>query len=128
KIKYSVFHKTRNPFFVKDINLKLIEAIDKYKVDIIFVHFGDFALLFAETWKRSHAELFVHFHGYDAFWNIKNHLNPKKSIHHKTYKADIKGLSERATFFANSNFTCESLVSDFQIRKDRVVTKYYSIP
>lgn len=105
----------------------LLRAINTYRISKVLCHFADFALLFGTVWERIGVPLYIHFHGYDATFDLRRHEAPDVSFHSKDYLERLIRLSHRATFIANSLFTHELLVSA-GIPSHRIIVKYLGVP
>ncbi len=105
----------------------LLSTISKYRISKVFCHYADFALLFNAVWDQIELPLYIHFHGYDATFDLRSHETPDALYHGKDYLDQLIRLSNRATFIANSLFTQELLIAA-GIPTDRIIVKYLGIP
>jgi glycosyltransferase involved in cell wall biosynthesis len=96
-------------------------------VSRVFCQYGTYAVKFMDVWRKTDIPLFIHFHGYDATFDLRSSDDPQRNRFPPDYLANIKELSRRATFIANSRFT-KSLLLDEGISPDRVLIKYFGIP
>lgn len=116
-----VYKQSKSP---EETVLKTIESISPTK---ILCHYGTFASSFTKVWNKVDIPLYIHFHGYDATFDLRKEANPDNRVHPDDYMKTLLGLQERALFLANSNFT-KALLVDGGISADRVKVKYYGIP
>jgi glycosyltransferase involved in cell wall biosynthesis len=105
----------------------LRSVIRQLPITHLFCQYGTFAAKFIDVWRETDLPLFVHFHGYDATFDLRVADQPNKPYFNADYLSKIKELEQRAIFIANSNFT-KSLLVDAGITPDRVVIKYFGVP
>jgi glycosyltransferase involved in cell wall biosynthesis len=105
----------------------LMREIRRPGITHVLCHYGDFALNYMKIWQAVNVHLFVHFHGYDATFDLRSYEQPDRLSHSETYQQDILKLSERAILIANSEFT-KSLLMDAGIPADRIKVKYFGVP
>ena len=105
----------------------LSRTISKYHISKVFCHFADFALLFSTVWERIGLPLYIHFHGYDATFDLRHHEAPEVPFHSNDYLEQLIRMSNRATFIANSFFTRDLLVKA-GIPNHRIIVKYLGVP
>lgn len=115
---------TRN---IESANEIVRSEIEKEDVNCVLCHYGEFALHFMDIWRNTNIPLFVHFHGYDATFNLRDHENPGRRYFSEDYFEGLRELAERATIIVNSQFTLNLLESG-GISMDRVVVKYFGVP
>jgi colanic acid/amylovoran biosynthesis glycosyltransferase len=107
---------------------KILKAIiTESSISHILCQYGTFASKYMKVWHETELPLFIHFHGYDVFFDLRLADQPEKHFHSKEYLACIKDLEKRATFIAGSQFLKSQLVGA-GISADRVVVKYYGVP
>ncbi len=116
----------------KKVELTPVEIIDnviyRYKINVVLVNYGDFALRFIDVWKKNRKlKIFVHLHGYDVHLDLRKDNNSEKRHFSDNYKKDIKDLSRMAIFLANSQYTKRILVKDFGISPKRIIVKYLGV-
>jgi glycosyltransferase involved in cell wall biosynthesis len=80
-----------------------------------------------QVWREIELPLFIHFHGYDVFLDLRYIDRPETRRHPEEYLANLKELEQRATLIAGSQFLKSQLV-EAGISADRVVVKYYGVP
>ena len=139
---YSLFPETKSirylSKFSKAFNLSvrkippkgdeyLISLIHKLPIDKIFCQYGTYAVRFMDVWEKTELPLYIHFHGYDAEFDLREDSNPEKFIHSCDYLKKIKELQHRAIFITNSHAAKTKLVNA-GILPERIIVKYYGIP
>jgi glycosyltransferase involved in cell wall biosynthesis len=107
--------------------LIITREIRKHGVKQILCHYGAFATSFMEVWRKNDIPLFVHFHGFDATFDLRCDDQPDKSYFPKSYLTDILELSKYAKFIANSKFT-QSLLKEAGIPTEQIAVKYLGVP
>lgn len=105
----------------------LDREIKRSGVTQVLCHYGAFAVKFMDLWETETRPLFVHFHGYDATFDLRSYEHPEKRYFSDGYLPKILRLAERATFIANSEFT-KSLLADAGVPAERIRIKYYGVP
>ena len=105
----------------------LRHVIRHYSVTHLLCQYGTYAVKFMNVWRETDLPLFIHFHGYDATFDLRVVDQPNRQFYTNGYLSKIKDLELRATFIVNSQFT-KSLLTDAGISPDRVVIKYYGVP
>lgn len=106
---------------------KLMGLIRSIPISHILCQYGTYAERFMEIWNQIDIPFFIHFHGYDATFDLRIENQPKKLFHSEKYIANIRDLANRAILIANSEYT-KSLLVDGGISSDKVHVKYYGIP
>ena len=114
----------RSRMTVSQTLLNIVEADD---IDLILVHYLEFALQFKNVWAQTRKPLFVHCHGYDVTWDWRHHDNPVVPYFGPDYLPAVRALSQRATIIANSKHTAEGLAAA-DIDPERMVIKHYGVP
>lgn len=107
-------------------NKILIQAIETYKPNILFINFAHLALYYEETLKQYKGKIVIHCHGADVSWDIRKHESPDQLIYPQNYTSSIRDLSQRAFFIANSKFTQERLY-EIGVQASKVKLKYFGI-
>lgn len=105
----NVFRKLGLPNFAYRIS-ELRGEIRQRGITHILCHYGVFALDFESIFQTSAVKGFVHFHGYDAMFDLRSAEPPHKRIHSEDYPARLKRLSSKSTFIANSDFLASELI------------------
>lgn len=105
----------------------LTNAIAQPNVKQILCHYGAFATKFMDIWRWNTKPLYIHFHGFDVFFDLRQPDNPEKRVHSDVYLEDLKALERSATFIAGSNFLKSQLVAG-GIKPENVHVKYYGVP
>ena len=106
---------------------KVLEAFgSQQKADRILCNYGTVAVELAEAWDLLKLPLFVHFHGFDFMFNMKELDGSGKPIHDPSYQGKVVALSHRATLIANSEF-CRTRLVTAGVSPDRVVVHYLGV-
>ncbi len=75
----------------------------------------------------SRKPLFIHCHGYDVFWDLRDVKTPDILCYKNEYITSIIELSSIATFIANSKFTINKLL-EIGIPEKKIQLKYFGVP
>jgi len=110
-----------------DPNVILQRVIRRKSITHIFCQYGIFADKFMDSWQKTDAALFIHFHGYDQTFDLRYYNQPDKKQYDDSYLRNIKKLSQRAIFIANSKFS-KNLLVDVGINESRIKVKYIGTP
>lgn len=109
------------------IESRLRSVIRQFPITHILCQYGAFAAKYMKVWRETEVPLFIHFHGYDVFFDLRLADQPDIHSHSEEYLDNIKELEQRATFIAGSQFLKSQLVNA-GISPDRVIVKYYGVP
>jgi colanic acid/amylovoran biosynthesis glycosyltransferase len=119
------------PSLMPDLKLyaqtTLLKEIKRPGITQVLCHYGAFAVEFMKVWEKVDVPLYIHFHGYDATFDLRSYDNPDKRYFSDGYLLKVLKLAGRATIIANSEFT-KSLLVDAGIPSDRIHIKYYGVP
>ena len=96
-------------------------------VDTVLSNYLDVTLAVLGGVDLTGKRLFVHCHGYDVNWALKNDAPPHEPYFGPEYLPAVLRLSERATFIANSRSTARKLKLG-GVPEERVRVKYYGVP
>jgi len=102
---------------------KLRKAIGRDDVDCVLVHYADEAVRIRSLWERTDKPIFVHCHGADVTWGGRNQRDGGPGSLPIDYVDQVKRLSGRARFIANSRTTASRL-EGIGIIEDRIAIKY----
>lgn len=105
----------------------LHKVLNNSETTHVLCQYGTFAFKFLDIWKNNDLPLYIHFHGYDATFDLRKYDQPDVLYHESEYQSAIVKLQKKAIFIANSNFT-RSLLLNAGIGPDRVKVKYYGVP
>jgi glycosyltransferase involved in cell wall biosynthesis len=90
----------------------------------VFCHYGTLATSYLPLFRELDVPVFVHFHGFDATFDL---LNDDGSPYHGTdYQQKIVELSNHAVYVSNSEFTKGQLVAA-GVAPDRIVVKHLGV-
>lgn len=104
----------------------LLREIKRADITRILCHYGEFAARFMDVWRTVDTPLYIHFHGYDATFDLRRADNAHKQHFPASYLPAIKELADRAILIANSRFT-ESLLVDAGIPSGRIEVKHLGV-
>jgi glycosyltransferase involved in cell wall biosynthesis len=113
-----------SPLSASNILLRTIRRTD---ADRILCHFGTEAIEYESVWDRCDVPLFVHFHGYDASFDMLEQDGSGRRVHAADYQSKIIALSSRATFIANSSHMVQKLIEG-GVSPDRIVLNRLGVP
>jgi len=105
----------------------LMREINRSGVTHVFCQYGTFATSFMTVWQNTNIPLFVHFHGYDATFDLHPSSDPNVRVHSEDYLSNILLLSQKAFFIANSSFTKNQLIHA-GVDPRRIIIKYLGVP
>ncbi len=108
-----------------DSNKVLSDKLDNLlnKDNIIFIQYLNFAVKFKDTINKCTNNVYIHVHGFDITWDLRQHNNPSNPAHNKNYIDTVKQLDEKVKFIANSNNTRLKL-EEIGIPEHRIMVKY----
>lgn len=106
---------------------KLLKALTQYPITQIFCQYGTYATKYLDVLLEANLPLFIHFHGYDAEFDLRSINQPQEFIHENDYLTYLKRLESIATFITNSNSAKQKLVSA-GLSSENIYIKYYGIP
>lgn len=104
----------------------LVRFAEKVGADRVLCHFGVVAIEYSEAWEKVELPLFVHFHGFDFTFDLREQDGTGKQVHVADYRDRIVKLSERATFIANSKF-CRNCLVEAGVSSERIVVNYLGV-
>lgn len=110
-----------------DANKSLLTILKRYAITHVLCQYGTYAVNFMGTWEKTDPKLFVHFHGYDATFDLRSSNIPEKKQHNERYLESIKKLSDRAVFIANSEY-CRNMLIENDIDPQKIEVKYIGTP
>ena len=105
----------------------LRKALRQFRPEQIVLHYLDFAAQFEAVLNSCDQDVFIHCHGYDITWDLRNHDTPETPYFNETYKTVVGRLAKRATLIANSEYTKQQLLS-IGVASERIVVKYLGVP
>lgn len=105
----------------------LLKEIKRPGITHVLCHYGEFAVRYLDIWQTVDVHLYIHFHGYDATFDLCPDDQPTKRYFSDDYLNNILKLAEISTTIANSEFT-KSLLIDAGIPADRIFVKYLGVP
>ena len=111
----------------KSGSAEILKQITRQKIDHILCQYGTFAVQNRELLQQSHLPLFIHYHGYDVFFDLFQAENPGKPAHPSNYLDELKQLEKKAVFITGSKFMKSKLVTA-GFAEDNIHVKYYGVP
>lgn len=102
-------------------------AVERPEVTQILVHYANLAVKYAAIWRQTEKPVFVHCHGYDVTWDLRQPEPPHHREHPSDYAQQVLDLPSNIRFIANSHATAQRL-RDIGISKQRVDVKYLGVP
>jgi glycosyltransferase involved in cell wall biosynthesis len=84
------------------------------------------AVEFKNYFMTANKPLFIHCHGYDITWDLRDMKTPEKLFHPKDYKRSIIELSSIAIFIANSKYTFNKLL-EIGVPENKIRLKYFGV-
>ncbi|NET30421.1 MAG: glycosyltransferase family 4 protein [Cyanothece sp. SIO1E1] len=125
--KFTLKERIRYKFQGPPDNIdRLRRYIKKSRVDKLLIHFADMALITLEAWLDLDVEVFVYCHGYDIHFDARNDTWPYASRHPHDYAERVFRLSDRVTFFANSQHTQNKLQA-IGVPAENIQLIYYGV-
>lgn len=91
-------------------NAILLQALKETQADRVLVHFGTVAAEHWDVWSQLDIPVYVHFHGFDAMFDLRHGDNPDQHVHPADYAQQVVRLSQRAHLIVNSEFTRSKLI------------------
>ncbi len=105
----------------------LKQAVERPDVDRVLVHYANLAAKYGEVWSRTDKPVWVHCHGYDVTWDLRQPDPPHGPEHPSDYVDRVLALPQRVRFIANSHSTAGRL-QDIGIDAARIDVKYLGVP
>lgn len=116
--------KKQNYFRQIQINLKHIQK--KHPFDIIYIHYLTTAYQLKDYIQKTTDRVFVHCHGYDVTWNMKDLEYPFNNIYNQDYINFAKNIQNKITYIANSKNTIRKLTS-IGIEENNIKLLYFGV-
>jgi colanic acid/amylovoran biosynthesis glycosyltransferase len=104
-----------------------VRAMEREDVSSALVHYLTSAARFREVWRRCPKPVFVHCHGWDVAWDLREGPEPGTLVHDRDYRQQVRDLPDHVHFIANSLCTIERL-RHVGIGEDRIHLKYLGVP
>ena len=113
--------------FSRSGSAEILQEIEKQKIDKILCQYGTFAVQNCELLQEAGQPLFIHFHGYDVFFDLCQAEVPGKPVHPKNYLGELKQLEKKSVFITGSKFMKSKLVAA-GFAEENIHVKYYGVP
>ncbi|MEO1527117.1 MAG: glycosyltransferase [Planctomycetota bacterium] len=104
----------------------MLRVISRSGANCVLVHFLDYAVQFADVWKKLDLPVVVHCHGYDITWQLK-HFETAEPVHPPDYTDQVLALGNNVSFIANSTFTQQRLTK-IGVEASRAPIKRFGVP
>lgn len=105
----------------------LLRAVERSDVDRVLVHYANLAAKYNAVWQRTDKPVWVHCHGYDVTWDLRQAEPPHGPEHDRNYVQRVLALPDNVRFIANSASTARRL-QDIGVDAGRVEIKYLGVP
>lgn len=102
-------------------------VIESPEVTAVLVHYLDFAMAFRELWETTTKPVFVHCHGRDVTWELRDAETPEAPVFPPDYPERVVRLSSCTTLIANSEATRRRLTA-IGVPPERIRLKYLGVP
>lgn len=99
----------------------LRKAIKSRHITHVLCHYGPVALSLESLWTPD-LDVWVHFHGFDAMFEMMHEEPPHRPWHRPDYKDRLIALSKKVRFIANSEFLASKL-KEAGVAPDRIRVK-----
>ena len=106
---------------------KLRRAVSATDVSVVLVHFLTEAVTYADVWRATDKPVFVHCHGYDVTWDLRDQEHGGRRAHAPDYADRVRALPENVRFIANSHETKRRLTAA-NIAEQRISVNYLGVP
>ncbi|MEX2242825.1 MAG: glycosyltransferase [Fimbriimonadaceae bacterium] len=103
---------------------ELRRFIKDERISHVFCHYGTLATSYLPLFKELDVPVFVHFHGFDATFDLRN--DDGTPYHGSDYRQQIVELSHHAVYVSNSEFTKGQLVAA-GVAPERIVVKHLGV-
>jgi hypothetical protein len=113
-----------NPFF---LIRKLLKLEKQYEIDIYYIHYLTNAFILKEFIFFSNKKIFVHCHGYDLTFDLKQHQNPLINFHSQSYIEFSKNLPDNIVYITDSKHAKNLLINQ-GVSNERVKVLYFGVP
>lgn len=105
----------------------LRRAVERPEVDQVLVHYANLAAKYGAVWRHTDKPVWVHCHGYDVTWDLRQAEPPHGREHDRHYVQRVLALPSSVRFIANSKSTAQRL-RDIGIDTQRIDVKYLGVP
>lgn len=102
------------------------QSLGDPRVSVALVHYMTLAIRYAEVWRRCPKPTFIHCHGYDVTWDLRNAEPPHSREHPADYVEQVRALPDHLQFIANSHATGRRL-QEVGIPEERIHVKYLGV-
>jgi colanic acid/amylovoran biosynthesis glycosyltransferase len=106
---------------------QLRDALNKFRPKTMLIHYLHYAMTFEPVISACSQNVFIHCHGCDVSWDLRNHETPENRVYESSYTTAVVRLSKRAVLIANSQHTKKQLLA-MGVSSDRIVVKHLGVP
>ncbi len=104
---------------------KVVQATIKKKgIKKLFIHYLTSIIDLKKTLENVDIPIYVHCHGFDVMWDRLN--SNGVLLHPESYVREVKALSNKITFIANSEYTAGRL-REIDIKDEHIIIKSYGV-
>ena len=104
----------------------MLNKIQQSGANCVLVHFLDYAVQFADVWRKLDLPVVVHCHGYDITWKLR-HFEKGTPVHPADYVEQVRKLGDNVSFISNSTFT-QGRLAEVGIDPSRAPVKRFGVP
>ncbi|MEN8153012.1 MAG: glycosyltransferase family 4 protein [Acidobacteriota bacterium] len=115
-----LLNKIRNKYlheYLLNYNLKLLEK--NIEFNTYYIHYLTQAYQIKETLYKTEKDIYIHCHGYDVMWDLKELKYPFGNSHSKEYRDFAKSIQSKVVYIANSGFTKKCLM-EVGIKEEKI--------
>jgi glycosyltransferase involved in cell wall biosynthesis len=128
--QYSLFDRVKLRLGLMEVPSRIDrarEALRRFEPRKILLHYLHYAATFESMIESCDQDVYIHCHGCDITWNLRDHRTPEKLNYDCTYLDSVRNLSRNAILIANSEYSKQQLV-DAGVLQDRIVVKRCGVP
>lgn len=118
------FKTALHPFFLLR---KLMELENQFRIDAYFIHYLTNAYILRQFIVLTNKKIFVHCHGFDLTFKMKQHHNPAINYHSKDYISFTSCLPKNITYITDSLHSKELLISN-GVSASKIKVLYFGVP
>lgn len=117
-------HSTFHPFFLLR---RLAELEKKYEIDVYYIHYLTNAYILRDFISLTGKKVFVHCHGYDLTFDMKQHQNPSVNLHPQGYLGFTSNLPGNIVYITDSKHSKNLLISR-GVPARQIKVLYFGVP
>jgi glycosyltransferase involved in cell wall biosynthesis len=104
----------------------LERAISQHRIRYILINYATLALKTRRAWEKLDVKVFVHCHGIDIHVDAKAEQWPHHNIYPRCYMEQLRQLSDRVIYIANSHHT-RNCLTNIGIPQSRIEVKMFGV-